>query len=57
LGEVINEEIIKKEEIILYGEKYKEITYSDNTKILKGYDKKYKMWVTLTFAKEDNFTL
>lgn len=45
--------IINKEKIILYSREYNQITYENGEQILKKYNKKYNMWVTLRFKPHD----
>jgi hypothetical protein len=46
--------IIREEEIELYNKKYKQITFENGEQILKKYNSKSKIWVTLKFATEEN---
>lgn len=46
--------VVGEKEIVLYGRKYKEITYDNGEVVLRQYNPKYKMWVNLRFSKEDD---
>ncbi|KNY26354.1 hypothetical protein [Pseudobacteroides cellulosolvens] len=49
-----NKKIIKEEEVLFLNNKYKKLTYEDNTYGFIRYNEKYKMWVELRFnGKED----
>lgn len=45
---------MQEETINLYGKTYKQITYDTGEQILKRFDDKYKMWVTLRFTQDED---
>jgi len=51
---LMDKKIISEQDVRLYGRDYKEITYEDGEKVLRRYDKKEKIWITLRFEKEHN---
>lgn len=49
-------QIVSEEKILLFSEEYKLITYDDGKQILRIYDAKSKMWVTMKFTSSQNAT-